>query len=213
VIEQVKEAIDRTVEQFQKFPLGFLSERDIQACLFAELRKQTDGLRYQYDAGDKNRRFGFTDPFSIHPVTTEYHLYNGKDDRFDIAVLSEKQDSSSDIWRQPCRIAIEIKLWQPGYRDCTYHSDVEKLQAYQKYLQKKFDKNCVFTGIAMLFVHPQVKKEWLAPIPDETSGHSCPGNGVVLHFVTERRHWWEQQVSAPSTSDQVSATPSSDLVA
>jgi hypothetical protein len=203
MIEQVRNAIDKTVNQFQKYPYDFLSERDIQALLFTELRNETIGLRYHYDAGDKDRQFGFTDRFSIHPVTTEYHLYNGKDDRFDIAVLSEKQDSNSDIWRQPCSIAIEIKLWQPGYVDCGYSSDVEKLQNYQKYLQKKFDKNCTFMGIAILFIHPNVKKKSLAAIPRESSGDPYPENGVAVRFVTEASYWWEQQVAAPPTPDSV----------
>lgn len=109
MIDQVKEAIDSTVLEFQTFPLGFLSERDIQALLFTKLRIATRDLRHHYDAGGANRQFGFEIPFSIHPVTTEYHLYKGKDDRFDVAVLSDEQDSNSDIWRQPCRVAVEIK--------------------------------------------------------------------------------------------------------
>ncbi len=203
MIDKLSNAINTTVAQFQEHPTGFLSERDIQALLYVELRNATSDLRHQYDGGGANRRFGFTEPFCIHPVTTEYHLYNGKDDRFDVAVLSEKQDPNSDIWRQPCRIAIEIKLWQPGYGDCGYRSDVEKLQNYQNHLQKNFDKNCTFMGIAMLFVHPRVKAKALASIPEESSGDPYPENGVALHFVTEARHWWQQQVSTPPIPDLV----------
>src|ERR1035437_9452815 len=90
MIDQLKSAICKTVKQFQEHPLDFLSESDIQALLFIELRNATGDLRYPYDAEDANRLFGFTDPFCIHPVTTEYHVSEGK---FDIAVLSKEPDS------------------------------------------------------------------------------------------------------------------------
>jgi hypothetical protein len=201
VLEKLKIAIDKTVEQFQHYSY-FLSERDIQAILFVELRNATSGLRYPYDAkGVKNSKFGFTDPLEIHPVTTEYYIGNGKRDRFDVAVLSEKAESKSDIWRQPCQVAIEIKLWQPGYRDSGYFRDVQKLQNYQKYLQESFTEERSFTGIAMLFVHPCVEKLKLTKhaVSKEKFGDSYtefsepyPENGVVLHTVTHGDHWCKQ---------------------
>src|ERR1035441_9752191 len=119
MIDQLKSAICKTVKEFQEHPLDFLSESDIQALLFVELRNATRDLRYPYpyDAEGKNHLFGFTDPFCIHPVTTEYHVSEGK---FDIAVLSKVPDPKSDIWRQPCSVAIEIKLWQPREREPKY---------------------------------------------------------------------------------------------
>jgi hypothetical protein len=138
-----------------------------------------------------NRRFGFPDHFCIHPVTTEYHVYKRENDRFDIAVLSEKPDSKSDIWRQPCRIAIEIKLWQPGYQEPGYSNDVKKLQNYQKYLQNHFTEERTFTGIVMLFVHPYGTAKPTA-ITEEKSGDAYPENGVALHLIKEEGHWWKQ---------------------
>jgi hypothetical protein len=191
MIDQLKNAVQTTVERFQKHPTHFLSERDIQALLFVELRNATNDLEYHYDPGGKNLRFGFTDRPKIHPITTEYHLYEGQKDRFDIAVLSEEQDSESDIWRQPCRIAIEIKLWQPGYGVPKYGLDVEKLQKYQKCLQKKVAQQRKFMGIAMLFVHPRVEKGSSA-ICDAKSGDAYPEDGVALHLITQADHWWKQ---------------------
>jgi hypothetical protein len=203
----LKSAIEKTVTQFHDYPLDFLSERDIQALLFVELRNQTPTIRYPYDADGENSRFGFPllDPpnllLRIHPVTTEYYIGNGKRDRFDVAVLSEKADSKSAIWRQPCQIAIEIKLWQPGYRDSDYLRDVEKLQSYQNYLQKNFTEERSFTGIAMLFVHPCVEKLKLTKnaVSKEKFGDSYtefsdpyPENGVVLHTITHGDHWCKQ---------------------
>jgi hypothetical protein len=185
MIDQLKSAICKTVKQFQVHPLDFLSESDIQALLFIELRNATSDLRYPYDGEGKNHRFGFTDPFCIHPVTTEYHVSEGK---FDIAVLSKEPDPKSDIWRQPCRVAIEIKLWQPCEREPKYIMDVKKLQRYQEKMQTAGQK---FTGIAMLFVHPY-KTGVPKDIIEEISPDAYPENGVALHLVTDKGHGWKQ---------------------
>jgi hypothetical protein len=190
VIDQLRNAIGRTVQEFWTYPYDFLSERDIQALLFNELRKETISLRYQHSAEGKNSEFGFSEPFSINPVTTEYYVPVGK---IDVAVLCEGPDSTSNVWRQPCRIAIEIKLWQPREREPKYFRDVEKLQRYQAHLQKE---ERAFTGIAMLFVHPCVKRMPTA-ITEEKSGDAYPENGVALHLVTATKeskegHWWKQ---------------------
>jgi hypothetical protein len=195
-IDQLKTAIKNTVTQFKRHPFDFLSERDIQALLFAELRNSTNGLRYRYDAGGANARFGFAGPFTIHPVTTEYYVSEGK---LDVAVLSEKPDSATAIWRQPCRVAIEIKLWQPCEKEPKYFEDVEKLQRYQARMQKA---GRTFTGIAMLFVHPCVNKMPSA-ISEEWSGEAYPENGIALHLITNAGHWWKQQSPAPSVPEQV----------
>jgi hypothetical protein len=185
VIDQLRNAIGRTEQEFRRYPYDFLSERDIHALLFNELRKETISLRYQHSAEGKNSEFGFSEPFSINPVTTEYYVPEGK---IDVAVLCEEPDSTSNVWRQPCRIAIEIKLWQPREREPKYFRDVEKLQRYQAHLQKE---ERAFTGIAILFVHPCVKLMPTA-ITEEKSGDAYPENGVALHLVTQKGHWWKQ---------------------
>lgn len=194
VIDQLRNAIDRTVKEFRDYPYDFLSERDIQALLFTELRKETISLRYQHNAEGANSRFGFTEPFSINPVTTEYYVPEGK---IDVAVLSEEPDSTSAVWRQPCRIAIEIKLWQPREREPKYIEDVKKLQRYQANPQKA---GRAFTGIAILFVHPCIQQIPTA-ISEEELGDAYPENGVALHLVTKKDHWWKQ-VPAPSAPEQ-----------
>lgn len=198
MLDDLKYAIRRTVIQFQKYPYDFLSERDIQAVLFVELRNALRHLLYTYELNDQNKRFGFNEPIPIHPVTTEYFLSDGKQDRFDIAVLSEDQDRTTAIWRQPCRIAIEIKLWQPGYKDCSYRRDVKKLQGYQSYLHNHFSPERKFTGIAMLFVHPCAK----VVLPPETSLEAYPGNGIALHFVTRESHWCQNTFTDPPIPEQ-----------
>jgi hypothetical protein len=106
-------------------------------------------------------------------------------------VLSEKPDSKSDIWRQPCRVAIEIKLWQPREKEPKYRMDVDKLWRYQEHLQKDFPPGRVFTGIALLFVHPYGTAKPTA-ITEEKSGDAYPENGIALHWVTQEGHWWKQ---------------------
>jgi hypothetical protein len=83
MIDELKDAIYNTVTQFQEHPLDFLSESDIQALLFVELRNATKDLRYSYDGKGVNHRFGFSDQFSVHPITTEYHVHEGKNDTVD----------------------------------------------------------------------------------------------------------------------------------
>jgi hypothetical protein len=190
--DMLSNAVQRTVTEWRKHPTSFLSERDIQAWLFVELRNAMSDVRNKYDGKGKTARFGFKGPFDIHPVTTEYHYYNRESSRFDVAVLSEEQDSESDLWRQPCRIGIEIKLWQPGYEDCEYQLDVAKLHSYQAYLQSKFGNHRAFTGIALTFVHPHVRARRLAALPSQVVGEPYPENGVALHLVTKAGHSWQQ---------------------
>jgi hypothetical protein len=207
VIDQLRSAIGRTVNEFQKYPYDFLSERDIQALLFTELRKETIGLRYQHDPEGANSRFGFPQPFSINPVKTEYYVPEGK---IDVAVLSEKPEAESNVWRQPCRIAIEIKLWQPREREPEYNADVKKLQRYQANSQKP---GCPFTGIAMLFVHPCMKQQIPTAISEEELGDASherdayPENGVALHLVTKEGHRWKPAPSAPEQGALLAQTP------
>jgi hypothetical protein len=193
---QLKNAIEKTVQQFQEHPLDFLSERDIQALLFVELRNATNYLRYTYDAEGENHRFGFEKPFCLHPVTTEYFAYHNQQDRFDIAVLSEMQDSKFAIWHQPCRVAIEIKLWQPGYGEPNYRSDIKKLHDYQKHLQQTYcTQERKFTGIAMLFIHPCAKGKQSVIFEGETRD-AYPENGIALHLITQEDHL-SSQVAEP----------------
>lgn len=186
MIELVKEAIERTVAQFREHPLDFLSECDIQAWLFAELRlkEATRDHRNTYDAA--NPRFGLPSTFPVHPVTTEYHI--PPEGRLDVAVLSDKPETGKDIWRQPCRIGIEIKLWQPCEKEPKYLLDVEKLKRYQAELR---DEGLDFTGIVLLFVHPN-KTGIPNDISEEESGNAYPKNGVALHLIKKEGHWWKQ---------------------
>jgi hypothetical protein len=197
IFDALSNAVKATVTEFQEYPRDFLSERDIQALLYSKLRLQVGDRRYKYEASPENERFLFKEGFEVHPVTTEYYLYNDKKkDRFDVAVLSSKRDDEAAIWRQPCRVGIEIKLWQPGYLGCKHQADVKKLQDYQKHLRDKKGER-KFTGIAMVFVHPNIENELVTELPsEEVSSAAYPKDGVALHWVTGwkdgKHHRWEQ---------------------
>jgi hypothetical protein len=179
-IEKLEVAIRETVKEFQAYPADFLSENDIQSLLFTELRREMKEMRYKPVASQVDKRFGNVP--AIHPVKSEYQLFpKGSGDRCDIAVLSEEeQDPESNLWRQPCRIAIEIKFWQAGERYTgSYLKDFEKLL---RYLQESQSKNHQFTGIVMLFVHPGAKnlpKKYTTGIKPD-----YPCAGVSFHLVT-----------------------------
>jgi hypothetical protein len=195
----LRNAVGKTVREFQEYPADFLSENDIQSLLFAELRSEMSDLRY--DVSGVEHRFSII--HAINPVKTEYQLNpNGSGPRVDIAVLSESHNHEHNLWRQPCRIAIEIKLWQPGGPYGDPREDVKKLKEF--YWQRR-DSGDFFTGIAMLFVHPFAEK-WLSGMPDIVQhlekasgaglGPNFPTDGIVLHVVTVNPSDWKWKLEA-----------------
>ena len=200
--QRLERAVDRTVHEFRDNPWDFLSENDIQSLLFAELRREMRELRNSYQSScRKDRHLGaFSD---INPVKTEYQLVpDGKGMTCDIAVLCHKQDQSSNLWRQPCRVAIEIKFWQAAeggvWSDLL--RDIEKLQLYWA---KRNPSGQPFTGIAMLFVHPGAKPcADMSQIRDIERGSDFPESGVAIHVVNKGGHRW----STTPASVQLAAT-------
>jgi hypothetical protein len=187
--QHLKNAICETVKQFQEHPADFLSENDIQAVLFTELRNEMREIRMEYRAScDKDLCFG--DSLNISRVMTEYRL--AAEGPCDIAVLCCEQDPEAAIWRQPCRIGIEIKFWQALERHNWKEprgpqQDVDKLQRYWK---KRNEKEEHFTGISMLFRHPDAMEV------DEIAGTdpeaAYPQNGVAIHVVSKEGYWWNE---------------------
>jgi hypothetical protein len=206
--QHLQSAICRTVQQFQKHPADFLSERDIQAVLLTELRNEMhdSNLRMKYETSrKKDRRFGkFLD---ISRVMTEYRL--AAEGPCDIAILCCEQDQEAALWGQPCRIGIEIKFWQAlEYYNWSEprgpQKDVKKLQRYWK---QRDENRHPFTGIAMLFRHPGAftcqEMDEIASTDQETA---YPENGVAIHVISKEGHWWNTapvskltDVTAPNT--------------
>lgn len=191
LIDKLKHATGQTVSEFRSQPVDFLYESDIRSLLFAKLRHEMSDIRYESEAKDVERFFKSVP--RINPVKTEYGLnLQGSRARFDVAVLSAEQDPSFNIWRQPCRIAIEVKLWQPDGTGEGPWKDVKKLQSYW---QASNSLSRRFTGIAMLFVHPGAEK-WLGNIDGMSAGADFPNDGVILHVVSSLG--WNQ-VSTPAS--------------
>lgn len=190
VFVALRTSIENTVREFHTNPLDFLSECDIQSLLFANFRLNASTLRHAYDVKKVKWRFGDLVP-NIHRVKTEYHPYEGIRDRFDIAVLSEEPDPQAEIWLQPCRVAIEIKLWQAqeGGGWSEPEEDVKKLQGYQDHMR---GKKRLFTGIVLLFVHPNAKKCLEAEnMTGKQLGDGYPKDGIALHLVNNQHSWRE----------------------
>jgi hypothetical protein len=199
LIVHLKNAVSKTVTEFQEYPADFLSENDIQSLLFAELRREMCDLRYDF-SGVEHR---FNQINAINPVKTEYQLNpNGFGPRVDIAVLSELQNLDYNLWRQPCRFAIEIKLWQPGGPYGDPREDIEKLIICYRQARDRRDS---FTGIAMLFIH-SIAEKWQGGIPDIVqqlektagvgSGPDFPTDGIALHVITPSDWKWKLEAES-----------------
>jgi hypothetical protein len=195
------------VQQFREHPADFLSENDIQAVLFTALRNEMHGVRMQYEAShEKDLRFGKA--FDINRVMTEYWL--AAEGSCDLVVLCDKQGpEATALWRQPCRIGIEIKFWQALERHYWNEprgpqKDVMKLQRYWK---QRDENRHPFTGIAMLFRHPGafpcLEMDEIASTDQEVA---YPENGVAIHVISKEGHLWKTapvskltDVTAPNT--------------
>lgn len=188
--QSLESAVGKTVREFRDRPWDFLSENDIQAVLFTELRSEMRDLRMRYEAScNKDKCLGGT--LDVSRVFTEYQLASEGD--CDLAILCCEQDRGAlNIWAQPCRIGIEIKFWQARERHYWNEprgpqQDVEKLQ---RYWRQRDEKGQSFTGIAMLFLHPGAFPcQW----GDETAGTdpeaAYPETGVAIHVVGKDHRW------------------------
>ena len=205
----LQSAIGKTVKQFQEHPADFLSERDIQAVLFTEMRNEMrdSDLRMKYETSCKKDRF-FGKPLDISRVMTEYRL--AAEGPCDIAILCCEQDPEAALWGQPCRIGIEIKFWQAlEYHNWTEprgpQKDVEKLQRYRK---RRDEKGHPFTVIVMLFRHPGAFAcHDVGEFASTDYEAAFPENGVAIHVISNEGHRWSiapdsrpMAVIAPTTT-------------
>jgi hypothetical protein len=189
----LEDAICKTVQEFRDNPSDFLSENDIQAVLFAELRYQMRHLRMRYDSScAKDKCFG--ESLDVSRVLSEYQL--ASEGNCDIGILCGEQDVDTlNLWQRPCRIGIEVKFWQAleqhNWKEPRgLHGDVAKLQRYWK---RRDEKGQPFTGIVILFVHPGPRYSLeMESITGREPGVDFPENGVSLHLVTPSGHWWNK---------------------
>jgi hypothetical protein len=205
--QHLQSAICRTVQQFREHPADFLSENDIQAVLFSELRNEMRGVRMKYETSCKKDQC-FGKALDISRVMTEYWL--AAEGLCDLVVLCDEQGpEAAALWRQPCRIGSEIKFWQALERHNWKEprgpqQDIDKLQ---RYWIKRNQNEQYFTGIAMLFRHPgAIRCEEAEEMAGTDYEAAYPENGVAIHVISKEGHWWKTapvsklaDVTAPNT--------------
>jgi hypothetical protein len=201
IMQCLDTAVANTVRDFRDKPWNFLSENDIQAVLFTELRNEMRHLRMRYEAScEKDKCLG--DSLDVSRVLTEYQL--GSEGHCDIAILCDRQDPGAlNIWAQPCRIGIEIKFWQARERHYWNEprgpqQDIDKLQ---RYWQRRNEEGQSFTGIAMPFRHPGA---FPCQGVDESAGTDIevafPENGVAIHVASKESHRWSKAPASTLTA-------------
>ena len=118
ILECLKDGTTNAVTEFRLRPVDFVYESDIQSLLFAILRDAMRNIRYKPEARDVESLFKSVP--SINPVKTEYPLNIplNMQGRFDVAVLSAKQDPSLRIWerRGRRRLSADAVAFSPDGR-------------------------------------------------------------------------------------------------
>lgn len=144
-------AVASVAARFQHEPASFLSERDLQAMLFANLFDMLADRPLQWTAADVGLSKIGRATLYANPVKTEYSLGNTQE-RFDVAVLSPVVRPKQHAWTQSVAVGIEVKFWQAGGGGWGIGDDVRKLEAY-----KRAPGSEPFTGLALLFCHSAEK--------------------------------------------------------
>lgn len=172
--------------------LDFFYESDLQADLYIRLRTtfSTRGFNPQAEC--------FPTPCVsdwehavINPIKSEYPLFKAREKsqmgRADIALVDRDHPNDQLIWRQPCRVAIELKLWQPTVGRGWIEGDYDRLSDY-----RHSRAPLPFLGVALLFVHPDMSatrklQKWMDTLAQrfQPAGAmtSLPNDGVVLAKV------------------------------
>jgi hypothetical protein len=145
VIVRLRRAIDRTAAQFFEHPFDYLYEADLRSTLHHFARQEFEDDRVPLRAHDPKRWACAST--TVGRVKSEYP--SGL--RFDLAVLPDVLDPTKNMWCQPVRAAVEIKLWQPDGTGNDFEGDVLKLESY---LATCRDARRHFCGLILLFVHP-----------------------------------------------------------
>ena len=156
IVQAVERAINKTVRDFQKLGFNFITESDIQCCLFGHLREEKllNARCARHDVNLAHSEF---------PVMWE----NGKvGSRYDIVVwdpefLSElDEDTLNDLWasgrpeqarRIPLLVAIEIKYFYGGFGYIKkYLSSKSRIKRHNDFIKLTKGKNryCYFLGFS-----------------------------------------------------------------
>lgn len=145
-LEALRHALVDTSRAFFDRPGDYLYEADLQAHLLGRLRDRIQPNSVPY----RGRTWTQPIPFGIGRVHAEYPTGS----RFDIAILSAETRDDRSMWNQPVLAAVELKLWQFDGSGMGLMDDICKLEEWPS-VNSAND----FTGISLLFVHPNLKPE------------------------------------------------------
>lgn len=156
IIQAVERAIDKTVKDFQKLGFNFITESDLQCCLFGHLREERllSARCARHDVNLAHSEF---------PMMWK----NGEvGNRYDMVVWDPEflsgldEDALNDLWgsgrpeqarRIPLLVAIEIKYFHGGFgyikRYLSSNSRIKKHNDFIK-LTKGNSRYCYFLGFS-----------------------------------------------------------------
>jgi hypothetical protein len=171
---RLRRAIDGTVSRFLENPFDYLYESDLRSTLHRLASEEFHDDRIPLTVHDPKRWHAGTS--TIHRVMSEYP--SGL--RFDLALLSETLDGTKNVWNQPVRGAIELKLWQPDGTGNDFRGDIVKIESYRARCAATGQP---FSGLVLLFVHPGA--EWRIDDIQLSAGDAdIPEDGCAAYLVS-----------------------------
>lgn len=174
---RLRRAVDQTVSRFLESPFDHLYESDLRSTLHRLASEEFHDDRVPLTVHDPKRWHAGT--ATIHRVLSEYP--SGL--RFDLALLSETLDSTKNVWNQPVRAAIELKLWQPDGTGNDFRGDLAKLESYRA---RCAGAGQPFSGLVLLFVHPGA--EWrIEDVRSSAGDIDIPEDGCAAYLVSRSR--------------------------
>lgn len=165
IFPQLRESLAAVTLHYQAHPLRFMSEGDLKALVHYELALRIDGP-YGITTADTSRHG------QVHcdwPATVSR--------KFDVAIADASEADWADHASPPVRVGILTRLWLPN-ATTGIGPDLEKLRNAAS-ARRPAD----FTGILMVFCHPEVS--WKASLGLYHPGPevSVPRNGFELQVV------------------------------
>lgn len=162
---QLRESLAGAALHFRAHPLRFLCEGDLKALVYSELSLRIDG------------------PFGVTTANTGRHGQVHVDwpgsvqRRFDVAIADAKEEDWANQASPPVRIGIVTKLWSPG----EIHGIGPDLERVRQGTVSR--RGSDFTGLVMVFCHPEVDWKVALRIYHPDSHITIPRNGIELIVV------------------------------
>jgi hypothetical protein len=182
LLSKLGAALKSATREFGTHPYDFLSESDVKCLMQEHLRREFEPIRIE------GRPKGWSNNAHINPVKTEYAYEwpDGTGDRYDVAILDSVSNDIKWIWNQRVRVGIELKLWQLLGKREDPTADLTRLRG----VAQERSSSAPFTGLAMVFVHPDAQDSLGGWSLSSTPAIPVRG-GAALHFVTQGGNNWK----------------------